>query len=146
MEHQALLTVPSVQPGDEARWANKAELALKSGDVRALLGLLAQSPCGGGAGYQADLAAFQDRLCQLYQLEPLHVASANGHREIVRFLLGQIAPWLIMVNDKEGGASALHACARFGRLEIAGDLLGCGALVCSPDSGGCTARESNGIT
>ena len=102
---------------------------------------------GDGYGPAADiysgraamsLSALQDKLLEL---DPLHMACAKGQREIVRFLLTEVAPWSVMVHDKQGGSTALHTCARFGHADIARDLLRSGALVCARDRGDCTARE-----
>ncbi|CAM9216015.1 unnamed protein product, partial [Hapterophycus canaliculatus] len=71
------------------------------------------------------------------ELDPVHTACAEGHREMVRFILTEVAPCRIQMYDKSG-ATALHTCARFGRLEIARDLLGYGAVVHSHDRGECT--------
>ncbi|CAM9530299.1 unnamed protein product, partial [Scytosiphon promiscuus] len=68
---------------------------------------------------------------------PIHTACVEGHREMVRFILAEVARCRVQMYDK-GGTTALHTCARFGRLEIAKDLLGCGAVVHSHDRGGCT--------
>lgn len=124
------------------RWANAAERCVKNGDVQTLRRLLR----GGADSAAKELeraeetnpAALQNTLIEL---DPLHTATAMGRREMVQFLLTEIAHWLVMVHDKEGGATALHTCARFGRVDIANDLLGYGALVYSRDRGGCTARE-----
>lgn len=130
-------------PSRSAQWASAAELSVKGGDVQALRGLLR----GDGRGPAADiysgraamsLSALQDKLLEL---DPLHMACAKGQREVVRFLLTEVAPWSVMVHDKQGGSTALHTCARFGHADIARDLLRSGALICARDRGDCTARE-----
>ena len=130
-------------PSRSAQWASAAELSVEGGDVQALRGLLR----GDGYGPAADiysgraamsLSALQDKLLEL---DPLHMACAKGQREMVRFLLTEVAPWSVMVHDKQGGSTALHTCARFGHADIARDLLGSGALICARDRGDCTARE-----
>lgn len=83
-------------------------------------------------------SALQDKLLEL---DPLHMACAKGQREMVRFLVTEVAPWSVMVHDKQGGSTALHTCARFGHADIARDLLCFGALICALDRGDCTARE-----
>lgn len=75
----------------------------------------------------------------LTELDPVHIACAEGHREMVRFILTEVASCRIQMRDK-GGTTALHTCARFGRLEIAKDLLGSGAEVHARDMGECTSR------
>lgn len=85
-----------------------------------------------------SFSALQDKLLEL---DPLHMACAKGRREMVRFLLTEVAPWSVMVHDKQEGSTALHTCARFGHADIARDLLGSGALIWARDRGDCTARE-----
>lgn len=118
---------PSVQ------WANAAELSVKDGDVETLRGLLYVESAA-----EMNPAALETLLMEL---DPVHTACAAGHRDMVRFILTEVAPWSVMVHDKECGATALHTCARFGRVEIARDLLGYGALVGSHDRGECTPRK-----
>lgn len=113
------------------QWRNAMELSVRDGDVEKLRELL-QGETGG-------IAATLETL--LVELDPVHIACAAGHREMVRFLLTEVAPWSVMVHDKECGATALHTCARFGRVGIARDLLGYGALVGSHDRGECTPRK-----
>lgn len=130
-------------PSRSAQWASAAELSVKNGDVQALRGLLR----GDGHGPAADIysgraamsfSALQDKLLEL---DPLHMACAKGQREMVRFLLTEVAPWSVMVHDKQEGSTALHTCARFGHADIARDLLGSSALICARDRGDCTARK-----
>lgn len=130
---------PSVQ------WKNAAELSVRDGDVEKLRKLL-QGESGGIAAAQMHVesaAAMNPASLEtlLLELDPVHTACAAGHRDMVRFILTEVAPWSVMVRDKECGATALHTCARFGRVEIARDLLGYGALVGSHDRGECTPRK-----
>lgn len=128
------------------RWKNAAELSVKAGDVETLRGLLRG---GRGGQDESDTAAAQlysqidsaGLNILLMELDPAHTACAAGHREIVQLILTEVAPWSVMGHDKDCGATALHMAARFGRVEIARDLLGYGALVCSRDRGGCTPRK-----
>lgn len=130
--------------GLSARWKHAAELSVKVGDVGTLRRLLR----GGLEGEDATTAAQSYSQIDpagldilLLELDPVHTACAAGHREMLRFILNEVAPWSVMGHDKEGGATALHTAARFGRVEIAEDLLGYGALVRSHDRGGCTPRK-----
>lgn len=128
------------------RWKHAAELSVKAGDMGTLLRLLR-----GGQGRQCeDVTTAAELYSQvdpsaldilLMELDPVHIACAAGHREMVRFILTEVAPWSVMGHDKDGGATALHTAARFGHVEIARDLLGYGALVRSHDRGGCTPRK-----
>lgn len=120
------------------RWKNAAELSVKAGDVGTLRRLLRGGPGGQGEDATTNPAGID---ILLMELDPVHVACAAGHGELVRFILTEVAPWSVMIHDKEGDATALHTAARFGRVEIARDLLGYGANVGSHDRGGCTPRK-----
>lgn len=148
MNARPFLDWPTTQRmGDEVvdpwvEWANAAELSVKEGDVQALRRLL-QRDATGPAEIQGETGEMNPAALQstLFELNPLHTASALGHREMVQFLVTEVEPWLAIVRDKEAGAMALHTCARFGQIEIAKDLLDCRVPISACDSSGCTARE-----
>jgi len=127
--------------GHTVRWANAAELSVRAGDVGALRALLRGQGEGGTASAQMDSQVDPNCLVvMLMERDPVHTACAAGHRAVVRFILTEVAPWSVSGHDR-GGATALHTAARFGRTEIARDLLGHGALVSSRDRGACTPRK-----
>lgn len=141
MLKEYLDSVSSVQ-----QWKSAAELMVKDGDVAALRALLQgrgavtrDSDAGSwNPAKQPNPYYLQDRLCEI---TPLHLAAAEGRQEVVRFLLTEIALWLVNVREPEGRTTALHACARSGHVGIAMDLLANGADVHLRDAGDCTARE-----
>ena len=123
------------------RWANAAEFSVRAGDVGALRMLLRGEGEGGNATGQVYPQHDPAGLHLLMERDPVHIACAAGHRDIVLFMLTEVAPWSIMGLDKEGGATVLHTAARFDRVEIARDLVEHGALINSRDRGECTPRK-----
>lgn len=128
--------------GHCVRWTNEVELSVKAGDVGTLRRLLRGGPGGGQGEDRSSSQIIPEKLIFfLMELNLVHAACAEGHRDIVRFILTEVAPWGVTFRDRAGGAAPLHTAARFGRAEIARDLLGYGASVRSRDRGGCTPRK-----
>lgn len=125
-----------------AQWISAAQLSVKRGDVDGLCRLL-QGNTEVDAGKVTPVEYIDSIILRdtLIGLDPLHTASAAGHRDMVEFLLTEVSSWLVFTCEEEGGSTALHTCARFGRVDIAADLLRHGSLVSSRDGAGCTARE-----
>lgn len=73
------------------------------------------------------------------QIDPVHITRTEGHDAVVRNIMTEDASFGDQMHDK-GGTTALHTGTRFGRLEVAKDLLGCGADVHSRKMEECTAR------
>lgn len=128
------------------RWIRGANRILEAGDVGRLRELLRGESGGQGEDVRTagrfisgvDCGRLHIILLGLY---PVHTACRAGHLGMVRFILRTFLPASVMYNERD--SSALHTAARFGRLEIARELLGHDASVLSRDRAGCTPREQH---
>ncbi|XP_037074296.1 eye-specific diacylglycerol kinase-like [Pollicipes pollicipes] len=70
----------------------------------------------------------------------LHLSSAAGHKDVVRYLLANAPSSVVNMRDNDKGHTALHCAALHGRRTICSMLVASGALLTLADSEGNTPR------
>lgn len=120
----------------QMKWDEKAEelrMAARSGDVHDVKSIVQQVKV-----YAGQLSKLLSATDDISGNTPLHFCSANGHVDIVLFLISQGSPTNAI---NKSGSAPLHYAALTGQIDVVRILLENGASPVVENSFSCTAMD-----